>query len=214
MSYEDCEGAGHVRYCPDCEPDAFMCTTCELGARVTFGLIAEESSKTADLASFLEVSHELSAGGWLLRCEIHCKAQGRTDLRPAPGTAAERRALVRLAAAIAQRIEGLDQLTGDATGPTDGDDGPDARDFYILATTEIVGNCALWWCPDGKGYTCELEKAGLYTLAEASSHRRSDVPIHRSIAESVRVSHVRVDHLRPRVDGRLFFGPNGGLEQS
>ena len=67
--------------------------------------------------------------------------------------------------------------------------------YYILDARSCVGNCALWWGPDGKGYVCDLSKAGLYTLEDASSHRATDVPVHRSIAENRVVKHVRWEHL-------------------
>ena len=68
-------------------------------------------------------------------------------------------------------------------------------DYYILDTREVVGNCAVWWCPDGSGYTCDLEEAGLYTLEEASCHRNTDIPVPREKARQVAVTHVRSDRL-------------------
>ncbi len=70
-----------------------------------------------------------------------------------------------------------------------------SADYYILDARSCVGNCALWWRPNGKGYTCELSQAGLYTLEDASSHREIDIPVHRSIAENRVVKHVRWDAL-------------------
>ncbi len=73
---------------------------------------------------------------------------------------------------------------------------PDDRCYYILDARSVVGNCAMWWCPDGQGYTCEIGKAGLYTAAEIKGMRITDVPIHRSDVERLTLQHVRVDHLR------------------
>ena len=70
------------------------------------------------------------------------------------------------------------------------------RDHYILDTRQVVGNCALFWRPNGNGYTCELDDAGLYTRAEAESHRDTDVPVPREMAERLVVRHVRLDHVR------------------
>ena len=68
--------------------------------------------------------------------------------------------------------------------------------WYILDTRQVVGNCALWWGPDGNGYTCEIDKAGLYTRASAFSGRRStDVPVHRDVVKAHSVTHVRVEGL-------------------
>ena len=68
--------------------------------------------------------------------------------------------------------------------------------YYILDNRSVVGNCCMWWCPDGKGYTCELDQAGLYTYEEASSKRDTDVPVPQSLAEKLAVKHVRLDLLR------------------
>lgn len=76
----------------------------------------------------------------------------------------------------------------------------DGADYYIIDTRTVVGNCALWWCPDGKGYTCNLDDAGLYTRQQAKSHRETDVAVHREVAERLVVRHVRLDHLRQNVD--------------
>lgn len=59
----------------------------------------------------------------------------------------------------------------------------------------MVGNCALWWGKDRKGYTCNLDDAGLYTLKDALAERGSDIPVHKDIAEACVVRHVRWDHL-------------------
>lgn len=67
---------------------------------------------------------------------------------------------------------------------------------YILDARSCVGNCALWWRPGGKGYTCELDQAGLFTEEAAGAHRRTDVPVHKDVARRLVVSHVRWEHLR------------------
>ena len=64
-------------------------------------------------------------------------------------------------------------------------------EYYILDARSCVGNCALWWGPNGGGYTTELGEAGLYTLDDASSHSEHHIPVHRSIAENRQVRHVR-----------------------
>jgi hypothetical protein len=68
-------------------------------------------------------------------------------------------------------------------------------EYYILDARSCVGNCALWWRPEGKGYTCEVDRAGLYTLEQASSHRETDIPVHRSIVENRAIRHVRWEPL-------------------
>jgi len=86
---------------------------------------------------------------------------------------------------------------------------PEAERFYLLDIRTVVGNCALWWCPDGKGYTCELDKAGLYSRDEAHRHRDTDIPIPKAFAQKLVCHHVRLDHLRqhmeipyPKTEGR------------
>lgn len=65
---------------------------------------------------------------------------------------------------------------------------------YILDSRTIVGNCALFWAPDGNGYTCELNKAGLYEPGYSS--RPTDIEIPEEVARACAVTHVRVDTLR------------------
>lgn len=65
--------------------------------------------------------------------------------------------------------------------------------FYILDARQIVGNCAMFWCPGGAGYTCELDKAGKYTRAEAFGKRPTDIPVECAVAEAAAIRHVRVD---------------------
>lgn len=51
--------------------------------------------------------------------------------------------------------------------------------FYVQDSRQYVGNCPLWWCPDGAGYTTRLDKAGKYTSDAAMSQHRArgtDIP--------------------------------------
>lgn len=81
-------------------------------------------------------------------------------------------------------------------GPVTADD---EKSYYILDARSCVGNCALWWGKDSRGYTCNLDEAGLYTLEEALSHRDTDVPVHKDIARARIVQHVLWDHLTQHV---------------
>lgn len=73
--------------------------------------------------------------------------------------------------------------------------------FYILDARTVVGNCALWWCPNGSGYTTQLEEAGLYEEADAKERRRdTDIAIPEEIAKKCAVSHVRVERLRDAME--------------
>src|SRR5580698_8375940 len=68
----------------------------------------------------------------------------------------------------------------------------EGRRFYILDDRTCVGNCALFWAPDSKGYTTQLNEAGLYTEEEAKTHRDTDIPIPEELAKAASVTHVRV----------------------
>jgi len=68
--------------------------------------------------------------------------------------------------------------------------------FYVLDARQVVGNCAMWWCPDSKGYTCEIGKAGLYTAKECEGMRETDIKVHRDLVVKLTLRHVRLDHLR------------------
>jgi hypothetical protein len=45
--------------------------------------------------------------------------------------------------------------------------------FYIRNTRSVVGNCALWWCEGGHGYTCDLKLAWKVPLERAIDICRS-----------------------------------------
>jgi hypothetical protein len=68
--------------------------------------------------------------------------------------------------------------------------------YYVLDARTVVGNCAMWWCPKGNGYTCEIDKAGLYTADDVAGMREADVPIHRDEVTKLVIQHVRLDHMR------------------
>lgn len=72
---------------------------------------------------------------------------------------------------------------------------PDAL-YYVEDTRGLVGNCMSLWCPDGKGYTCELDAAGWYKGHEVTSMRDTDVPWPMSLLERSAIRHVRMDSLR------------------
>lgn len=76
--------------------------------------------------------------------------------------------------------------------------------YYIRDTRQTVGNCALWWAKERKGYTTQLEEAGEYEEAEALSIERDSDGLHRAIpCDVVRraaVTHVRVERLGREVE--------------
>jgi len=59
--------------------------------------------------------------------------------------------------------------------------------YYIMETT-VRGELVLWWRPDRKGYTTALDKAGIYSRAEAQAIARirgTDIPYPVAEVEAV-----------------------------
>jgi len=72
------------------------------------------------------------------------------------------------------------------------------RMYYIQDARQVVGNCALWWCVDGHGYTCDIEEAGKWPESEAlklGEWRETDIPFPVDQVREHVVNHVRVEHL-------------------
>jgi len=67
--------------------------------------------------------------------------------------------------------------------------------FYVQDTRQYVGNCCLWWCPAGKGYTTQINEAGLFTEEECKRMRPTDKPWPRHVVEAAVCHHVRIEHL-------------------
>jgi len=65
---------------------------------------------------------------------------------------------------------------------------------YIMDARQVVGNCALWWRPEGAGYTTQLNEAGLYPADY--SCRKTDILVPKEVAERFVVQHVLIDQLR------------------
>lgn len=75
--------------------------------------------------------------------------------------------------------------------------------FYVQDSRQMVGNCMSWWCPDGRGYTSEIGKAGLYPLARIERMRDTDIPWPKEIVEEAVVRHVRADRIKRSVSLEL-----------
>lgn len=71
---------------------------------------------------------------------------------------------------------------------------PTGKKYVILDSRQIVGNCALFWRPDGAGYTSDLNDAGLYDKTEG--RRETDIYVPIEAARSMAVTHVRVEPLK------------------
>lgn len=62
--------------------------------------------------------------------------------------------------------------------------------YYILDGRSCVGNCGLWWAPNGNGYVCNIEEAGLFSKEQLVGLRKTDIPILKSIVDQNTVKHV------------------------
>lgn len=67
------------------------------------------------------------------------------------------------------------------------------EEYYVQDSRQNVGNCGSWWRPNGQGYTCNLDDAGVYDGRACSRMRVTDIPWPRTYVEEHVVRHVRVD---------------------
>ena len=65
--------------------------------------------------------------------------------------------------------------------------------YYLLDARNPIGNCALFWRPEGAGYTTNLNEAGLYDKGHSS--RETDIEIPENIAKECAIIHVELDTL-------------------
>lgn len=73
--------------------------------------------------------------------------------------------------------------------------------FYIQDTRSFVGNCPMWWAPNGAGYVTRLDEAGRFTEQEAIEQNLSrDTDVPWPCAEIDKIARLTVDHqhMRPR----------------
>ncbi len=73
--------------------------------------------------------------------------------------------------------------------------------FYIQDTRSFVGNCPMWWGPDGRGYVTRLDEAGRYTEEEAirqNQARDTDIPWPCDEIDKLARPTVDFQHMRPR----------------
>lgn len=74
--------------------------------------------------------------------------------------------------------------------------------YYIQDTRQFVGNCPMWWGPDGAGYVTRLDEAGRYTYDQAirqNRARETDVPWKCSEIDALARLTVDYQHMRSRV---------------
>lgn len=67
--------------------------------------------------------------------------------------------------------------------------------FYVWDSRpgSTVGNCALWWRPEGAGYTCDLSEAGKFTDREVAKMRATDKALPVDAVDALVIHHVRAD---------------------
>ena len=73
--------------------------------------------------------------------------------------------------------------------------------FYIQDTRQFVGNCPMWWGPNGSGYVTRLDEAGRYTEQEAVKQNRTrntDVPWLCAEIDALSRRTVDFQHMRTR----------------
>jgi hypothetical protein len=77
---------------------------------------------------------------------------------------------------------------------------------YYIMNRGPVGNCALWWAKGGKGYVCEIDKAGAYTIEEAleNTHREVDVLWPVELVDEHAVRHFRGDMCNLDTRGKVI----------
>lgn len=64
--------------------------------------------------------------------------------------------------------------------------------YYIQDSRTFCGNCMFFWCVDGQGYTCDIDKAWKVTKEQAFDQHRSrssDIPRLVSDVEAVAKRH-------------------------
>ena len=80
--------------------------------------------------------------------------------------------------------------------------------YYIIDSRNPIGNCALFWRPEGAGYTTDLNDAGLYDKGYSS--RESDIEVPENIAKECAITHVEIGKLREAMNkANIKWGKNG-----
>ena len=86
------------------------------------------------------------------------------------------------------------------------------RQFYLQDSRSTVGSCLLFWCPEGAGYTTDIDKSALFTEEEAfaqHSSRPSDIPWPAEYVQQRLKRVVDVQRLsqapQPTALGELFY---------
>lgn len=85
--------------------------------------------------------------------------------------------------------------------------------FLIVRVPSVVGNCALFWAPDRKGYTCDVDRAGRYSSEEAESitgdKRGVNVMVPELLIVKMAQRHVDQDALLSKLRALAAVGGKG-----
>jgi hypothetical protein len=109
----------------------------------------------------------------------------------------------------------LAQLRHHLTTPQTTNTDPARGRYYIQDTRNCVGNAALWWGPDGGGYTTDIDEAGQFEEGRARSIERNrstdkPIPVHVALSAASRV--VDVSRLRRALNAAAQPSPAGARE--
>ena len=69
--------------------------------------------------------------------------------------------------------------------------------YYLQDSRQYVGNSMSWWARNGKGYTCDIRNAEIYTEEKAFSRHKSretDIPWPTDYIDSRISHHIDVQH--------------------
>lgn len=80
----------------------------------------------------------------------------------------------------------------------------------------MVGNSMSWWAIDGKGYTCDIQRAGVYTKEEAFAQHRmrsTDRPWPKRYIDGRLSHHVDFQHVDHSLAVALFDSAPSELEK-
>lgn len=83
--------------------------------------------------------------------------------------------------------------------------------YFLMETREgrkWIGNSAVFWAPRSAGYTCNLDKAGIYSEDEVAEHRRHpDMVMVVPIEAALHVRETHADHTAVREAVLMGFNP-------
>ena len=87
--------------------------------------------------------------------------------------------------------------------------------FFVQHNGDYVYDFILWWRPESKGYTYDLNDAGLYTLEEAQAIIRirneetawSEADARAHVSAAVSIDHLRAAGVTPAATSKLKLRP-------